>query len=324
MRVLDQLNHLTLLADRVQWMLNQSEMDLSYFLSILDEAGVHPAWACQGIDLDNAGEQLVLSTMEMETILSQTIPDGTFPATLPTARPPSPDEEVLIDVVSDTGIEEWVGELKMWAGLDRPSGIGPTIFDQQGTKRYTYRDRRIQESAHLITHQKQPPPSNVVESKPNAAVQWLTSMPFALAIGVVMAIKIWLAVAILAIPLCFFGSAVWEGVMCVAASLLLAHYLTMSVVVTAPSCKAQVGVIFVLGIWAVIGWSAWTGWPFTLRILSTGSGEYSLWNIAIAAAGCLAAPVSLYRVVGVVERNQRQEQLREEVHDKHRDLLGNI
>ncbi|MBT3201789.1 MAG: hypothetical protein HN350_17955 [Phycisphaerales bacterium] len=99
--------------------------------------------------------------------------------------------------------------------------------------------------------------------------------------------------------------------MCVAASLLLAHYLTMSVVVTAPSCKAFVGCLFVLVTWTVIGWAAWTGWPFTIQILSAESGAYSIWNIAIAAAGCLAAPVSMYNTLRAVKKAQQREELEE-------------
>ena len=165
----------------------------------------------------------------------------------------------------------------------------------------------------MIRRQKQLPLPDLSEIKVSASLQWFFLMPFALGAGVIGAIKVWLVVAIVAMPVCFFGNADWEGVMCVAASLLLSGYITMAGVVAAPSRKFLVGCLFVLGIWAVIGWAAWTGWPFSIQVLATESGAYSRWNIAIAIAGFLAAPVSLQHALMAVKRIQLEDGLREEL-----------
>ncbi len=108
--------------------------------------------------------------------------------------------------------------------------------------------------------------------------------------------------------------------MCVAASLLLAHYITTAGVVVAPSGKALVGCLFVLGIWTVIGWAAWAGWPFTIQILATESSVYSGWNIAIATAGVLQAPVSLHYTLRAVKYAQQQEELEGELQGRLQEL----
>ena len=101
------------LADRVQWMLDESGLDLSYFLSLVEDAGENMAWVSHGYGLEEAGEQLILSTVLMDDFLSQTVPSDVFPAKMNNLDPNH------ITLVSETGIEEWLENLVYWAAAFR-------------------------------------------------------------------------------------------------------------------------------------------------------------------------------------------------------------
>jgi len=113
MKVIERWEHQAFLADRVQWMLSESSLDLSYFLSLVEDAGENMAWVSHGHGLEEAGEQLILSTVLMDDFLSQTVPSDVFPAKMNNLDP----NHVLL--VSETSIEEWLESLGYWAAAFR-------------------------------------------------------------------------------------------------------------------------------------------------------------------------------------------------------------
>lgn len=106
--LMEEETYRSLLAIRIQWMLKESDLNLSEFHRLVADKAGEVQSADPEARLEDAGERMMMESELIDQLMSQ-LP--TFPMRVANLDP----EDVVL--VEEVNLEEWLAELGSWAGL---------------------------------------------------------------------------------------------------------------------------------------------------------------------------------------------------------------